>query len=451
MAFGALYEGRIYPGVSVAGISLSGLTKHDATRLLANKAKDYSISVKVSTTSFAATPDTLGAQYDINATVDQAYVSGRGHTFPLLVFFDSRYSGNRQYSYSIDQTKLSAFVDKLASTVAQPASDAQVVTSNGVLSLVPDKPGRTIEKGQLMQDLDNMIADGKSGAIEIEPVKLSADIHLQQANSALEIAKQLIATPITVTYGTQTFNPSSAQLASWITYSKTKDSSSYTLIPTITTDSLSDYVASIANQVDVAPVTAEVTVLNGVSTTNRTGVDGLVVNRGGLAAAIANAIMTRSSDPIVVPTNQVAFTTLTNNTQVLNYPQYVEVNLTTQHLWAWQDGQIIYDSPVTSGATGAGFPTVTGLFHIYEKNTDRHLVGYQYGPQYNYDVFVQYWMAFYGGYGLHDASWRSTFGETSGPSGYWYDGSHGCVNLPLATAAWLYGWTSIGTPVWVHS
>jgi lipoprotein-anchoring transpeptidase ErfK/SrfK len=126
--------------------------------------------------------------------------------------------------------------------------------------------------------------------------------------------------------------------------------------------------------------------------------------------------------------------------------------LSKQHLWVWQDHQVIYDSPVTSGATGAGFPTVTGLFAIYYKTTNTHLVGYAYGPAYNYDVAVQYWMPFYQGFGLHDASWRNgNFGETSGPYGYYYDGSHGCVNLPLATAAFLYNWSTIGTPVWVHN
>jgi lipoprotein-anchoring transpeptidase ErfK/SrfK len=60
-------------------------------------------------------------------------------------------------------------------------------------------------------------------------------------------------------------------------------------------------------------------------------------------------------------------------------------------------------------------------------------------------------MPFYQGYGLHDASWRNgNFGETSGPLGYYYDGSHGCVNLPDATAAFVYNWSVVGTPVWVH-
>jgi lipoprotein-anchoring transpeptidase ErfK/SrfK len=29
--------------------------------------------------------------------------------------------------------------------------------------------------------------------------------------------------------------------------------------------------------------------------------------------------------------------------------------------------------------------------------------------------------------------------------------SHGCVNMTTPMAGWLYGWASIGTPVWVHN
>ena len=52
-------------------------------------------------------------------------------------------------------------------------------------------------------------------------------------------------------------------------------------------------------------------------------------------------------------------------------------------------------------------------------------------------------MPFCGGYGLHDASWRSSFGGSI----YKRSGSHGCVNLPTWEAPELYDLISVGTPV----
>jgi len=45
------------------------------------------------------------------------------------------------------------------------------------------------------------------------------------------------------------------------------------------------------------------------------------------------------------------------------------------------------------------------------------------------------------GEALHGAYWHNNFGERM---------SHGCVNLPLDFAAWMYGWAPLGTGVWVH-
>ena len=42
---------------------------------------------------------------------------------------------------------------------------------------------------------------------------------------------------------------------------------------------------------------------------------------------------------------------------------------------------------------------------------------------------------------LHGAYWHTNFGHKM---------SHGCVNLPLDVAAFLYGWAPLGTEVWVH-
>ena len=55
-----------------------------------------------------------------------------------------------------------------------------------------------------------------------------------------------------------------------------------------------------------------------------------------------------------------------------------------------------------------------------------------------------YWMNFYANaYGMHDATWRGSFGGKI----YKYNGSHGCVNIPLEAAMQLYPILNVGTPV----
>lgn len=46
------------------------------------------------------------------------------------------------------------------------------------------------------------------------------------------------------------------------------------------------------------------------------------------------------------------------------------------------------------------------------------------------------------GHALHGAYWLDHFGTPV---------SHGCVNLPVAFAEWLYNWTPVGTRIVIHA
>ena len=59
---------------------------------------------------------------------------------------------------------------------------------------------------------------------------------------------------------------------------------------------------------------------------------------------------------------------------------------------------------------------------------------------------VSYWMPFWNGYGLHDASWRSNFGGSI----YTYNGSHGCVNIPPWRAGEFYDIVRAGTVIYIY-
>jgi hypothetical protein len=62
-------------------------------------------------------------------------------------------------------------------------------------------------------------------------------------------------------------------------------------------------------------------------------------------------------------------------------------------------------------------------------------------------------MPFDGGEGLHDAWWRSDFGPGSNyaptdlGTGNYILGTHGCVNLPMDAATFVWNWAPLGTTV----
>lgn len=118
---------------------------------------------------------------------------------------------------------------------------------------------------------------------------------------------------------------------------------------------------------------------------------------------------------------------------------YVEVDLTNQHVYLYQDGTLIYETLCVSGnmSSTQRAQTPAGIFGLTYKTTDAVLRGSTYAEH------VSYWMPYYGNYGMHDATWRDEFGGDI----YMTQGSHGCVNLPLDAAAVIYSYVSTGSPV----
>lgn len=119
---------------------------------------------------------------------------------------------------------------------------------------------------------------------------------------------------------------------------------------------------------------------------------------------------------------------------------YIEVSLKQQHMWFYKDGKLIVETDVVTGNNDGYCNTPKGCYSIYQRTRNTTLVG----P--GYSSFVNYWLAFKGGYGIHDASWRSSYGGNI----YNGNGSHGCVNTPYSKVQKIYNNVSIGTPVVIY-
>lgn len=132
--------------------------------------------------------------------------------------------------------------------------------------------------------------------------------------------------------------------------------------------------------------------------------------------------------------------------------------VSTEKQWAWmyQDGNPVYNTPVTTG--GPELPTDHGVFHIYLKVSPFvfHSPFPPSSPYYYNPTPISYWMPFDGQEGLHDAWWRPNFGPGSNyqptdlGGGRTILGTHGCVNMPLAAARFVWDWAPVGTTVVVR-
>lgn len=116
---------------------------------------------------------------------------------------------------------------------------------------------------------------------------------------------------------------------------------------------------------------------------------------------------------------------------------YVEINLTNQYLWFYKSGKIITQGDVVTGNVSRGNATPQGTYTLNYKQKNATLRGD------NYNSDVKYWMPFNMNIGIHDASWRNSFGGNI----YQTSGSHGCVNAPEYLAKNIFENIEPGTPI----
>lgn len=145
------------------------------------------------------------------------------------------------------------------------------------------------------------------------------------------------------------------------------------------------------------------------------------------------AIVADTPSPIAPPTSVVP-TKKPSNPSGGNGARWIDINLSEQRLYAYEGDVIVNSFVVSTGV--AATPTVTGTFKIYA----RYLYADMHGPGY-FLPDVPYVMYFHKSYGVHGTYWHNNFGTPM---------SHGCVNMTIPDAGWIYNWSTFGTTVVVH-
>lgn len=109
---------------------------------------------------------------------------------------------------------------------------------------------------------------------------------------------------------------------------------------------------------------------------------------------------------------------------------YVELSTKDQHMWCYVDGELLFDTDVTTGTDSVpGRRTPTGMFMTMDWNTEYTMRG-SYGTAFSH-YFIRLTPK---GVGIHDSSWRSKYGGTE----YINNGSHGCINTPYDKVKLFY-------------
>ena len=127
--------------------------------------------------------------------------------------------------------------------------------------------------------------------------------------------------------------------------------------------------------------------------------------------------------------------------------RWIEVDRSALVARAVENGNVVYTAPVTLGT--ASYPTPSGTFYIHSRVANETMDSSTVGIPRNvpggyYLTGVLYTQYFTDAVAIHYNYWSppEAFGH--------YPGSHGCVGMQLADAAFFWSFGGIGTPVIVY-
>lgn len=129
------------------------------------------------------------------------------------------------------------------------------------------------------------------------------------------------------------------------------------------------------------------------------------------------------------------------STTVAPEDKHIDVNLTTQHLTAYENGRTVFETSISSGMPFGRTATSVGKFNIDPKDPSKHMGnGNLFAGADDYELPGVPWTSFFTGDGqaFHGTYWHDNFGTPM---------SHGCINMRTDEAKWIFRWSTPGYDV----
>lgn len=455
-----IYEGKVLPGVYVLGEEMGGRYEGELKKIVREKLENNKFVFKTADKEQTAEFQDMGLSVDFIKLSDKALTKGNDGKFfenekiryKSLLFRISPSLAGKYFSkigvdldYTIDESKLKSFVNKLSEGMGTSEKNAGIVIKGTDVEVIPAKYGEKILSDSLDQQIKGSIAqlkDGKKMVLGVSSEKIMPSIQDTNLKNSIDKAKVMINSEISLFYNDKNYKPSKEIIASWVVFQENGQN----LDPKLDSVKIDDYLKKIAKEIDVAARPKKVRIENGVKeTVTEEGANGLAVdvaaNRDIIIAkvqageAVTAGLITKVLNPSVK----------TERVLVADWTKYIEVDIANQKLTAYENQQPIFSDSIATGKSGFGTPV--GTFLIYGKTALQDYKGGRPGTKDYYYLPNVHWSSWFNGpIAIHEAYWRRTFGGQD----YKWNGSHGCVNVTLSTAKWVFDWAPIGTPVIVH-
>ena len=442
------YNDRFLNGTMVNGSDVGGMTLQKANDQLSKKVNGQSLKLIFNDgQSEVLQSAQLGVSYNKDNSLNQLMKNQNKWAWFIGFFKNEKNTLTDLIQISDENlTNGIASMEHAKEENQIAPTDAYIQYKDGSFSIIEETLGSKFNTEELVKNIKVALSEGKqqldvtkaNGYVKPQVYKDDQDL-----NNQLKAANEYCLSAITYT------TPKGKEIAldgsTLITWLSKQDDGSYKKDESVFKEKLTAFVKELASQYNSIGATRTFTGKDGQSHTVSGGTYGFRVSTDSEVSALLKMINENKSENNRIPEHTGQLPSGENGGLGTTY---LEINITKQHLWFVKDGSVVLESDFVSGKESDPTRlTPSGTYYIYNKERNRVLRGTkQPNGKYEYESPVSYWMPFNKGIGLHDASWRSTFGRDI----YINSGSHGCINLPTGFAGSLYSQIYVNLPVVVY-
>lgn len=376
---------------------------------------------------------------DMTLSLEQPLVIDQnGFSWPLSFFSTDEYEAVIQNHY--DEAKLNAFiVSNFMENSTEPVN-AKIDVVDGVYSIVPEVEGNSVDQAVATEQVLKTINDG-SAELDLAPFYKTPEIRQDDAklNEALKEINAFTDKTLDIDFIYQKEHMDKALLSTFVEVGED-------LEVQFNKEKLREFVVSLAYKYDTYDIPRTFESTNRGTIQVPPGIYGFALNVDSTQELIENALETGLTE--IDPAYDRMGTLRTEDGGDIG-STYIEVDLTNQHMWYYENGQLIVSTPVVTGDPTRGVATPPGTNVVWHKERNKPLEGID--PDGNpYVAPVDYWLAVdWSHTGIHNARWRENAGGFGG-SIFRGNGSYGCINTPYSDVQTIYENVYVGTPVLMY-
>ncbi len=429
------FQKHFYFRTSINNVSVSGGSFQAAKQNIAEEMNNYELKiVERDGQETMISGQAIGIEPLFDEQIENLLEQQNGFAWPYYLVKGQKLEAGAVVGF--DTTKLkeqllaSTFMDKSNWTYPKDAYISDYTA--GKYEIIPQEDGTEIDFTALQAAVEQAIGNLQD-TLNIEKddcyVKPEVTEENKKLKSAWDKLNQYVGITITYDVGDKKEKLDGSLIHTWL-----KLGSDWKV--TIDEELVLEYVKELARKYNTAYRNRTLDTSYGQTVTIQGGDYGWRVDNDGEAAMIIEDLKVGESVQ-----RELVYAQTANSHGDHDYGNtYVEINLTAQHLFFYKDGALLVETDFVSGNLAKNHGTPVGAYGVTYKQRNATLRGQ------DYESDVSYWMPYCNDVGMHDASWRGSFGGSI----YKRSGSHGCVNLPISAAKTIFENIEAGYPVLVY-